>query len=141
MFRNHAIYQPSSEKKSLQFSNSENALGIGNLRYFWDQHTKQLDVLMDTHCLINSEIKAHLKGHRLILEAPLDLSYNKPFRTHLIGKENSNEIEEGLTLIGFSEIKLKYGYTYQLISCQAIEPKLIKVVLKFSSWGRNGNKF
>jgi hypothetical protein len=137
MFRNHVLYQPSSEKLRHQFSNSENALGIGNLRYFWDQQKKQLDLLMDTHYLINHEIRAYLKGHRLILEAPLNLSYNKPFRTHLIGKENSHEIEEGLTLIGFSEVNLKYGYNYQLISCQAIEPKLIKVVLKFSFGGRN----
>jgi hypothetical protein len=139
MHRNHAIYQSSSEKLRHQFSKSENALGIGNLRYFWDQNKKQLDLLMDTHYLINNEIRAYLKGRRLILEAPLISSYTKPFRTHLIGKENSDELEEGLTLLGFSEVKLKYGYNYQLISCQVIEPKLIKVVLGFSFWGRNGN--
>lgn len=139
MLRNHVIHQPYSEKLGHQLSNSENALGIGNLRYFWDQNTKQLDLIMDTNQLINSEIRAHLKGNRLILEASLISSYNKPFRMHLIGKENSHELEEGLTLVGFSEIKLKYGYQYRLISCQAIEPKMIKVVLGFSFWGRNGN--
>jgi hypothetical protein len=97
-----------------------------------------LDLLLDTHYLINHEIRAYLRGRSLILEAPLISPYNKPLRTHLIGKENSVELEEGLTLIGFSEVKLKYGYNYQLISCQAIEPKLIKVVLGFSLRGRNG---
>lgn len=89
--------------------------------------------------MINREIKAILKGNRLILEAPLISSYNKPFRTHLIGREIRNEFEEGLTVIGFSELKLKSGYNYHLISCQAIDSKLIKVILGFTLWGRKKN--
>jgi hypothetical protein len=95
--------------------------------------------MMNINRVINGEIKAYLKGNRLILEAPLISSYNKPFRTHLIGREYIDALEEGLTVIGFSEVKLNYGYRYRLLSCQAIEPKLIKVVLGFSFWGRNGN--
>jgi len=139
MHRNHVIYQPSSEKLKHQFLQSENSLGIGNLSFIRDQKKQQLVLMMNTNQVINDEIRACLKGNRLLLEAPLISSYNKPFRTHLIGKENSDEFEEGLTLIGFSEVKLKYGYRYRLLSCQAIEPNLIKVVLGFSLWGRNGN--
>lgn len=139
MYRNHVIYQPSSGKLRHQVLKSENSLGIGNLSFIWDQNIRKLVLIMNTNRVINSEIRAFLKGNRLILEAPLISSYNKPFKTHLIGKENSDEFEDGLTLIGFSEVKLKYGYQYHLISCQAIEPKMIKVELGFSFWGRNGN--
>ena len=136
---NHIIYQPFSEKLRHQFLKSENSLGIGNLTLIWDQDKKQLVLIMDTNQVINSEIRAYLKGNSLILEAPFISSYNKPFRTHLIGKENRDEFEDGFTVIGFSEVKLKYGYQYHLISCQAIEPKMIKVVLGFSIWGRIGH--
>jgi len=56
---------------------------------------------------------------------------NKPIRTHLIGADIRNEFEDGLLIIGFSEIRLKSGYKYQLNSCQAIDSRLIKVILSF----------
>ena len=87
---------------------------------------------MDTSQMIGNEIKALLKGNSLILEAPIISSYGKPFRTHLLGQEFRDEIEEGFAVIGFSEVKLKYGYDYHLISCKAIGPKMIKVILGFS---------
>jgi hypothetical protein len=94
---------------------------------------------METTQMIDRDIRAFLKGNSLLLEAPLISSYNKPFRTHHLGQKNREEYEEGLTLIGFSEIKLKHGYKYHLISCQAFDSKMIKVILGFTLWGRNGN--
>jgi hypothetical protein len=99
------MHQPSSEKLKHQFFKSENALGIKNLSFIWDQNIKQLVLMMDTNRAINSEIRACLKGNILILEA------------HLISS---------------------YGYQYRLLSCQAIEPKLIKVELGYSFWGGFG---
>jgi len=135
MFRNHNKYQPFSDKLSHQFLKSENALGIGNLTFIWDHNKNQLILIMDTDRVINSDINASLKGNRLILEAPLISYGDTPFRTHLMGNKYSDEFEEELTVIGFSEVKLKYGYHYHLISCQVTEPKIIKVVLGFSFWG------
>ncbi len=89
--------------------------------------------------MVSREINAIVKGNRLILEAPLLSSYNKPFRTHLIGREIKNEFDEGLTEIGFSELKLKLGYHYNLVSCQTIDSKLIKVILGYTLWGRKKN--
>ena len=139
MYRNHVTYQSFSDKLKQQFSKQENSLSIGNLTSIWDQNKKQLILIMDTSRLIYNEIRAYLKGNSLFLEAPLVLSYNKPYRSHLMGKENRDEIENGLTLIGFAEVKLRYGYQYQVISCQAIEPNMIKVILGFSDWDRSGN--
>jgi len=96
-----------------------------------------LILIMETSQLVSRDINAILKGNRLILEAPLISSYNKPFRTHLIDKVNSNEIDDGLMLIGFTEVTLKSGYRYQLISCQVIDSRLIKVTLGFRPWGRD----
>lgn len=137
MFRNQITYRPTSEQLNHQFLQTENSLGIGNLTFIWDQDKNQLVLMMDTNQMIGSDIKALLKGNRLILEAPLISSYNKPFRTHLLGHEFRDEFEEGFSVIAFSEVKLKYGYTYHLVSCQAIDPKMIKVVLGFSVWGRD----
>ena len=137
MFRNHITYKPTSEQLNHQLLKTENTLGIGNLTFIWDLDKEQLVLIMDTNKNISTEIKALLKGNSLLLEAPLVSSYNKPFRSHLIGQELRDEIEDGFTGIGFSEVKLKYGYNYHLISCLAIDPKMIKVVLGFSLWGRD----
>lgn len=137
MYRNHVTHRPISAQLRNQFLKSENSLGIGNLSFIWDQGKKQLVLIMDTNQKISNEVRALLKGNRLTLEAPLISAYNKPFRTHLLGQDSRHEIEDGFTVIGFSEVKLKYGYHYHLISCQVINPNMIKVILGFSLWGRN----
>lgn len=137
MFRNQITYKPTSEQLNHQFLQKENSLGIGNLTFIWDLDKNQLVLIMDTSEMISSDVKAFLKGSSLVLEAPLNTPYNKPFRTHLLGQEFRDDYAEGFTLIAFSEVKLKYGYKYHLISCQAIDPKMIKVVLGFSVWGRD----
>ena len=135
MYRNPFSYRESSEKIKPQFSTSRNPLGIGNPNFIWDRNRNQLIILVQTSQMIGREINALLNGSRLILEAPMVTSYDKPLRTHLLGRENMNEFEESLMEIGFSEIKLKNGYKYSLISCQVIDPNLIKVILGFRPWG------
>ena len=137
MYKNHFKYEPSSEQLSHQFSGLTNALGIGNTNFKWDQKKNQLILIIETHQMVDRDIRAFLKGSSLFLEAPLLSSYNRPFRTHHMGQKNREEFEEGLTLIGFSEIKLKQGYQYHLVSCQAIDSKMIKVILGFTLWGSN----
>ena len=110
MFRNHYTYRSSSEQLRQHISNSSNSLGIGNTNFIWDQKKHQLVLIIETNQMVSRDINATLKGNRLILEAPLISSYNKPFRTHLIDKENSDEIEEGLMIIGFTEVRMKSGY-------------------------------
>jgi len=139
MLRNHYTYRSSSEQLRQQISKSSNPLGIGNTNFIWNREKHQLILIMETSQLVSRDINAILKGNRLILEAPLISSYNKPFRTHLIDKVNSNEIDDGLMLIGFTEVTLKSGYRYQLISCQVIDSRLIKVTLGFRPWGRHNN--
>lgn len=136
MYQNHISYNPFSGKLKHHSPNAGNSLGIRKTNYIWDRKKQQLVILMETSQLINQEVRAILKGNRLILEAPLTSSYNKPFRTHLIEKEMKDEFEDGLMVIGFSELKLKFGYHYNLISCQALDPNLIKIILGFTQWGR-----
>jgi len=139
MLRNHYTIRSSSEQLRQQISKSSNPLGIGNTHFIWNREKHQLILIMETSQLVSRDINAILKGNRLILEAPLISSYSKPFRTHLIDKLNSDEIDDGLMLIGFTEVTLKSGYKYQLISCQVIDSRLIKVTLGFRPWGRNYN--
>ncbi len=139
MHRIHLTYKNASEPLRHQFSKSGNSLGIGNTNFIWDHKRSQLILIMETSKMVSRDIRALLKGNSLILEAPLISSYNKPFRTHLIGQDIRDEFEDGFMVIGFSEVKLKYGYKYHFISCQAIDSKMIKVILGFTLWGRNGN--
>ena len=137
MYKSHLKYEPSSEQLSHQFLGSGNTLGIGNTNFIWDQKKGQLILIMETDQMVDKDIRAFLKGNSLFLEAPLLSSYSKPIRTHHMGRNKGKEFEEELTLIGVSEIKLKHGYQYHLVSCQAIDWKMIKVILGFTLRGRN----
>jgi len=139
MYQNNIEYNSNSHALKQHSINSDNNLGIRNTSFVWDRKRQRLILLLETSQMVSREINAIVKGNRLILEAPLLSSYNKPFRTHLIGREIKNEFDEGLTEIGFSELKLKLGYHYNLVSCQTIDSKLIKVILGYTLWGRKKN--
>ncbi len=137
MNRNHFSYQASSEKMRSQFLTPRDSLGIVHTDSLWDNNRKQIVYIIKTGQMVTREIEVSLKGNMMILEAPLVASYDKPFRTHKVGKELRNEVEEGLTVIGFSEFKLKPGYHYTVMSSQVINPNLIKVILGFRPTGLN----
>lgn len=131
MNRNHISYRASAERMRPQFLSTRNSIGIVQTESLWDKNRKQIVIIIKTNQMVSREVNIMLKGNSMTLEAPLVSSYDKPFRTHKVGKENRNEIEEGFTIIGFSEFKLKPGYQYSLISSQVINPNLIKVILGF----------
>jgi len=133
MHRNQFEYRASSRRMKSQFSTLNNSLGIVHTESIWNLKNSHLVLIIETDKMLDKEIDARLKGNRLILEAPLILSYEMPYRTHLIGQELRKEIEFGSGEIGISEIEMKPGYQYSLITCQVVEPKLIKVIFEFRS--------
>ena len=135
MLKNHYSYQASSERMSSGPSTSRDSLSIIHTESIWDKQNRQIVLLVETRQKVTNEIDVQLRENRMILEAPLVSSYVKPLRTHKIEKENRSEFEDGLTVIGFSEIKLKSGYFYTLISSQLVDTNLIKVILGFRPAG------
>jgi hypothetical protein len=116
-----------------QFSTLNNSLGIVQTDFVWNLGNSHLVLIIETDQMLAKEIDARVRGNTLILEAPLLSDYEMPFKTHLIGQELRKEIEEGYSDIGISEVKLKPGYQYSLITCEVVEPKLIKVIFEFRS--------
>ena len=114
-----------------QFLTSRVSLDIVQTESLWDKHRKQIVYIIKTNQMVIGEIDVRLEGNIMTLEASQVSSYDKPLRTHNVGKENRNEIEEGLSGISFSEFNLKPGYQYALISSQLINPNLVRVVLGF----------
>jgi hypothetical protein len=137
MYKNNYEYHPSFQAWSHPYSKSGNSLGIGNITFNWDHAKKQLILNVETRRKMSSDIKAVLKGNRLTFEAPLVYNYNKPLRTHLIGSETREEFEDGFTVVAQSQIRLKHGYHYHLISCQVHDPNRIQAVLGFTKWVGN----
>lgn len=137
MYRNHHVYHPTFESMGSPYSESGNSLGIEHINYNWDQANNKLVLTIETHRMISKEISAVLKGNTLTFEAPLIFFYNRPFRTHLIDPGTKEEYEEGFTVIGTSQIKLRHGYQFQLISCKMNDSRMIEVVLEYTKWGGN----
>ena len=120
-------------------SRSLNRLGIRKIDHVYDKPKGQLLLMVHTREKLDAEVTALLKGTQLILEAPVQLDVNKPFHIKLAGSELMPHGEIDLQVIGFSEIKLKPGYHYSLISCQLVHPNQVKVTLKSSISFNNSN--
>ncbi len=95
-------------------------------------HQRQLlIIIIESHRKFNQEILATLTGNTLILEAPFIISDIRPVRTHLIQRDIQDELERGTPGTGASEIRLKPGFHYTLISCKVLDPSLLKVILRY----------
>ena len=87
-------------------------------------------LIVETNQMIRGEIEVLLNDDTMTIEAPLLSSYDKPLRKHKAVQESRTDVEDGLTVIGLSTIRLKPGYEYTHISSEAIDSNLIKVILE-----------
>jgi len=110
---------------------SRNDLEISRIDYLKDTQKGQLVIFLESNLLQNLEVNAILQGNNLIIEAVRSLEYEKPLRTHLIGNETLSEYEKGGSDIGFTEVQLKPGFSYGILSYKMIHPGLLKVILSF----------
>ena len=129
MNMNHYMRHSISDQVSDLSKRNNNNLGIRKIDRIYDKYRDQLILMVNTREMLGREVNAFLKGNDLIMEAPFQLDYNKPYRRHLIGKDILYESEIDVSLIGFARIKLKPGYHYTVLSCQLINPNLVKIIL------------
>lgn len=130
MYMNHRTYRVENGNAVNPGRKTRNYLGIRKIDRYYDKNNSQLILMVSTAEMLDRELNTFLKEDRLILEAPLQPDYNRPYRTHLVGSDLLNDYENEVSVIGFSEIKLKPGYAYSLVSCQLINPALVKIILR-----------
>lgn len=133
MNRDRLMYRTSSDGMISQFSSSGNSLGIMFSHSSWDLIRSQMTLLIETDQSLKDEIDARMNDNLLILEAPLDSYYDRPIRTHLVGQEILNSFENGLSVVGSSEVELKPGYQYSILSCRLVNSRQIQVIFEFRS--------
>ena len=109
-----------------------NDLKFERIEYLRDTAHKNLIVLIESDMGLTQDVNISVHGNKLTVEAIQDLSYDRPYRTHLIQKELLDEFENGGLEIGFSEVMLDSGYNYDLLTYQVIGPGLLKVILSYS---------
>lgn len=136
MYSNHIMYQPYSSRLRLLSQENGDELKIKSTQSVWHPEMHELILFLDLSKDPGSNISGHLNGNRLLLETAPGVSYNKPLRTHLVGPEFMDEIEEGFIPVSFLELKLKDGYRYNLKSCQICGTNRIKVILGFKKRGK-----
>lgn len=110
---------------------SQNALQIHRIEYLNDAQRDRLVILLESELPLDHEVNAFLKNDHLILEASHSVSYERPFRTHLIPEDYFSERAPERMEIGFSELVLNHDFKYNVVSCQLINPMLVKVILEF----------
>ena len=96
-----------------------------------DSQRDRLVILLESDRPLDRDVNAFLKNDYLILEASRPVDFGKPLRTHLIDQDFlSGRAPENIQ-IGFSELVLNHDFRYNVVSCQLINPMLIKVILDF----------
>ena len=138
-----SYHHSSFDPKFCHVIKSRNDLEISRIDYLKDARNSQLVIFLESNMLFDLEaVNALMQGNNLIIEAPRSMEYEKPFRTHLIDRESLLDQEKGVIKIGFSEVQLKQGFKYTLLSCQMINPGLLRVNLSFHQIRKNSeNKF
>jgi hypothetical protein len=116
-----------------------NNLGINKLTFIRDKFKNLLIILVESDIMMSRDVYVFLKENILVIEAPLLVDLQRPYRTHLIEKENLDEFNRETNSIGFSEIKLFKKYIYNIISFNMIKPGLLKIVLSCRSAGTDNN--
>jgi len=129
MYWKEVMHHSRSYNSSSHHNKSLNNLGINKVDRRYNVNTKQLTLLVQTSKNLDSQVNAFLEGHKLVLESPIQMEFNQPYRAHLLGKDLYDD-DIDVSIIGFSEIELKPQYHYSIDSCQLINPKLVKIILK-----------
>lgn len=117
MHKHHLSYNGASEPFNYQVSKTKNPLGIVEVNFIWDQHKKHLNIIMKSDRGFKNELSASINGNSLVLTEP---------QTGI-----GMEVEPMKFL--FSDVELKIGYEYDIISSEIIDPSLFKVTLAYKS--------
>jgi hypothetical protein len=108
-----------------------NHLGINRLTFIRDKFRHQLIILAESSRLVTREVYVFLKENILVIEAPLMLDLEKPYRTHLLGKESMDEFNNGSSKINFTEVRLSKKYYYHVLAYDMTKPGLLRIVLSY----------
>ena len=119
---------------------SRNELEISRIDYLKDTQRGQLVIFLESTLLFEQEVNALVHENNLIIEALRSSEFGKPFRTHLVDNQLLSGQEKGVLTIGFSEVQLKRGFRYTVLSCQMINPGLLKVILSFHQLRKNSER-
>jgi len=117
MYKHHLSYNGAGEPFNYQVSKTRNPLGIAEVNFIWAQHKKILNIIMKSDQRFNREVMTSLKGNSLVL----------------------TEQHSGMGLdvesmdVMISEVELKNGFDYTIISSEIIDPGLFKVTLAYKS--------
>jgi hypothetical protein len=141
MYTNQISYRQYSEPLGCRIIKTHNQLGISRIDRITDKHRNNLILLLESNQFLGEDFNALLKDGNLILEASLDPEYEKPIRTHLVEREILYDQDSMDPTIGFTEIKLNPVFQYSVLSCQVMNPGLIKIVLSYKSMHKNHNKY
>ena len=136
-----SYHHRSSDSKFCHVIKSRNDLEISRTDYLMDMKKNQLVIFLESDLLFDLEaVNVLIQGNNLIVEAPRSMEYEQPFRVHLIDREYLLQQEKGILEIGFSEVRLKPGFSYSVLSFKMINPGLLKVILSFHQIRKNSDK-
>jgi hypothetical protein len=118
---------------------NRNHLGINRLTFIRDKFKDQLMILAESEQMISKEVYVFLKENILVIEAPLKVDLERPYRTHLIGKKNLDEFNREDPDINFTEVRLSKKYYYNIKSFEIIKPGLLRILLSCWTAGSDQN--
>jgi hypothetical protein len=130
MRMNHRSFLITTDIAAARNRTTRNYLKINRVDRKYDPGKNHLVLMVSTGEFLDEDVNVFLKDNSLVLEAPYHLDYTRPYRAHLVGNRVLNNYENEVSLIAFSEIKLKPGFHYSIQSHDLINPYLMKIILR-----------
>jgi hypothetical protein len=118
---------------------NRNHLGINRLTFIRDKFKDQLMILAESEQIFSKEVYVFIKENILVIEAPLKVDLERPYRTHLIGKNSLDEFDREEASIDFTEVRLSKKYYYTIKSFEMIKPGLLRILLNCWTAGSDQN--
>jgi hypothetical protein len=118
---------------------NRNHLGITRLTFIRDKFRDQLMIMAESEQMISKEVYVFLKKNILVIEDPLKVDLERPYRTHLIGKKNLDEFISEAPGINFTEVRLSKKYYYNIKSYDIIKPGVLRILLSCWTAGSEQN--
>ena len=107
---------------------THNNLGIKNIERLDKNDSNQVILKVTTREKLESKVNAFIRRNKLVLESPIKMERTQTEGGYINGKDRIIN-ESDISIIGFSEIRLKHAFQHNIQSCRLLNPNLVKVTL------------
>jgi hypothetical protein len=137
----HNSYQLNNQSgyPFISISLEKNEIGL-SIKSFTGSTLGVMSIMAFSPCF-QSDILLSIKENRLIVQVGIDQLYDRPFKMHLLDKENQDLLRTGLMSAKTAEIKLDRNFVYRINNYSLVGRNALQIDLTYKpDFFRNHSK-